>query len=209
LATNRLEGLTTHTPDTTVAPDLCLEPECIHAASEILYNLDPHYEDIDPCIDFDQYVCGGWRDRHDMRPDQGSIFSGTLMSENAQMRLRHILEASEASEDRELSPADKHNFKKLKSAYHACTDVESLKQRGSQPLDGLLAEIASIYSLHGKDPQKNLTDAILYLMQTDVLALAAFSVSVSDLPGHFLCRYPNLMTHFSLMTVILITWLYS
>ncbi|OKL63157.1 hypothetical protein UA08_01169 [Talaromyces atroroseus] len=164
----------------TVSPDLCLEPECIHAASEILYNLDPHYEDIDPCVDFDQYACGGWRDRHDMRPDQGSIFTGTFMSENAQMRLRHILEVPNVSGEQGLSSADKHNFKKLKSAYDACIDVEALKQRGSQPLDDLLAEIATIYYLHDEDPQKNLTDALLYLIQTDVSALATFSVSPDD-----------------------------
>jgi hypothetical protein len=52
-------------------PSLCTEPACIHAASEILYNLSPNYVDIDPCTDFDTFVCGGWEDRHDLRPDQG------------------------------------------------------------------------------------------------------------------------------------------
>lgn len=73
--------------------ETCLTPACIHASSEILYNLSPKYQEINPCTDFEQLVCGGWQDRHDLRPDQGDAFTGTIMSENSQMLLRHILEA--------------------------------------------------------------------------------------------------------------------
>ena len=65
----------------------------MHAASEVLYNLSPQYKELDPCDDFEELVCGGWRDRHDLRADQGDAFTGTIMSENSQMLLRHILEA--------------------------------------------------------------------------------------------------------------------
>ena len=73
--------------------ELCLTPACVHAASEILYNLSPEYKELDPCDNFEELVCGGWRDRHDLRADQGDAFTGTIMSENSQMLLRHILEA--------------------------------------------------------------------------------------------------------------------
>lgn len=72
---------------------LCLTPACVHAASEILYNLSPNYKELDPCNDFEELVCGGWRDRHDLRADQGDAFTGTIMSENSELLLRHILEA--------------------------------------------------------------------------------------------------------------------
>jgi endothelin-converting enzyme len=74
-------------------PDVCLTPACVHAASEILYNLSPDYKSLDPCTNFEELVCGGWRDRHDLRPDQGDAFTGTIMVENSQLLLRHILEA--------------------------------------------------------------------------------------------------------------------
>lgn len=73
--------------------DLCLTPACVHAASEILYNLSPNYKELDPCEDFEELVCGGWRDRHDLRADQGDAFTGTIMSEQSELLLRHILEA--------------------------------------------------------------------------------------------------------------------
>jgi endothelin-converting enzyme len=71
----------------------CSSPACVHASSEILYNLSPNYKHIDPCTDFEELVCGGWHERHDLRPDQGAAFTGTIMSETSQMLLRHILEA--------------------------------------------------------------------------------------------------------------------
>jgi hypothetical protein len=74
--------------------NICVTPECIHASSEILYNLSPQYKTLDPCSeDLEELICGGWRERHDLRPDQGDAFTGTTMAESSQMLLRHILEA--------------------------------------------------------------------------------------------------------------------
>jgi hypothetical protein len=82
-----LQGLKQHP----IKPDanICLTPACVHASSELLYNLSPDYQNLDPCTDFEELVCGGWRDRHDLRPDQGDAFTGTIMSENSDTLLRH------------------------------------------------------------------------------------------------------------------------
>ncbi|CAG8139255.1 unnamed protein product [Penicillium salamii] len=160
------------------ASPLCQSQECIHAASNILYNLDPNYEDVDPCTNFDQYVCGGWRETHDMRPDQGSIFAGTIMEENAQTRLRHILERSEPPE-----PSDADNFKKLKSAYDACLDEATVTKRGSKPLTDILDELKNIYPAKTglvKGAQDHLTNALLYLMNAGVEALTSSGVTPDD-----------------------------
>ncbi|KAJ5601688.1 hypothetical protein N7510_011222 [Penicillium lagena] len=162
-------------PRTGTAQQLCQSPECLHAASEILYNLDPNYDKIDPCTDFDQYVCGGWRERHDMRPDQGSIFSGTIMAENAQTRLRHILERSEPPQ-----PADKDNFQKIKAAYDACLDETAISKRGTEPVDKMLAQLEKIYPAKTGDDPNHLTDVVLYLMKSGVDALTSLGVSPDD-----------------------------
>lgn len=72
---------------------ICLTPSCVHASSELLYNLSPDYQKVDACTDFEELVCGGWRERNDLRPDQGDAFTGTFMAEASQTLLRHILEA--------------------------------------------------------------------------------------------------------------------
>lgn len=160
-----------------VAAKVCETPECVHAASEILYNLDPNHAKIDPCTDFDQYVCGGWRERHDMRPDQGSIFAGTYMSETAQSQLRHILESPEASD-----PADSKNFDKLKAAYGACMDESIVNKRGVKPLQDLLSGLDNVYSLAStsKGSDVNITDAFLYLTGSGVEALVSPLIMPDD-----------------------------
>lgn len=161
-------------PPQRVAPSLCETPECVHAASEILYNLDSNFTNVDPCTDFDQYVCGGWRERHDMRPDQGSIFAGTVMEEIAETQLRHILKNSDAP-----SSADSENFGKLKTAYEACLDESAVSKRGSEPLEQVLAQLDEIYPSSDREVKNNLTNAVLYLMKSGVEALASSFPSVS------------------------------
>ncbi|OJI99980.1 hypothetical protein ASPVEDRAFT_39363 [Aspergillus versicolor CBS 583.65] len=161
----------------TEAPTICQTPECVSAASDILRNLDPKYADIDPCTDFDQYVCGGWRENHDMRSDQGAIFSGTFMQEASQARLRHLLETSSPSD-----PADSDIFDKLKSGYNACLDEDRAKKRGNEPLEKLLQDFEKIYSLDSgsEGSETSLTDAVLHLIKSGVRALVESSVGPDD-----------------------------
>lgn len=97
--------------------DVCLTPACVHAASELLYNLSPKYKELDPCDNFEELVCGGWRDRHDLRADQGDAFTGTIMSENSELLLRHILEAPYPKDSKVSSVAI--------SILHSTTDMFS------------------------------------------------------------------------------------
>ncbi|KAL3438351.1 hypothetical protein BDV09DRAFT_160584 [Aspergillus tetrazonus] len=161
----------------TEAPTICQTPECVNAASDILRNLDPNYANIDPCTDFDQYVCGGWRNQHDMRSDQGSIFAGTYMEEASQTRLRHLLESSGPSD-----PADSKIFEKLNAGYNACFDEDAVRNRGNEPLVKLLNDFENIYSLDSATggTEAGLTDAVLYLYKSGVPALVLPSVSPDD-----------------------------
>ncbi|KAH6622032.1 peptidase family M13 [Boeremia exigua] len=139
---------------------LCLTPACVHAASEILYNLSPNYKELDPCTDFEELVCGGWRDRHDLRPDQGDAFTGTIMNENSELLLRHILEAPypKDSQHSYFSPmqlvavqksADEQNFDKMKAVYDACLDEDKIKSLGVEPLLKVLEEVKKAYPQGG------------------------------------------------------------
>ncbi len=177
-------------------------PSCVHAASEILNNLDPDYESIDPCTDFDKFICGGWEEKHDLRPDQGDIFTGTLMVERSQMLLRHILEAdSSQARDLLVSDADKDNLNKLKDSYEACMNEDIIKQYGAKPLRSVIQKIEEVFPtaearIH-KDVFPNfqnheqkgimyeggnqLTETIISLMNIGVDALLSMGVSVRGL----------------------------
>jgi len=110
-----------------------------------------------------------------MRADQGSVFAGTMMEEAAQSRLRHILERSEAPQD------DIENFNKLKDAYSACLDESTIRERGIKPLVEVLAKLQSIYPADNETTlgtEDHITDAVLFLIQSNVEALVSPSVSV-------------------------------
>jgi endothelin-converting enzyme len=117
----------------------CQSSACVHAASEILYNLDPNHAKLDACTDFDAMVCGGWLQRHDLRSDQGDMFTGTNMAENSKIILCHILEQSSLSSF--FSSADQGNFKKLKDDYDSCMNENKLQKIGLQSLQGIADRI--------------------------------------------------------------------
>ena len=139
----------THNRNTSSKPaSICLTPTCIHAASEILYNLSPDYPEVDPCTNFDEFVCGGWKDRHDLREDQDDVFTGTLMREHSQLLLRHVLESPYSNKNAQMSskPAvDEANFNKIQSAYSACMDEDTIKSAGVGPLLRVLRTVEELF----------------------------------------------------------------
>ncbi|KAF7512812.1 hypothetical protein GJ744_011915 [Endocarpon pusillum] len=176
----------------------CQSPECVHAASEILYNLDPDYAELDACTQFDRMVCGGWELRHDLRPDQGDMFTGTIMAERSKTILRHILE--ESSSKSPSSPADQDNFKKLKDDYDSCMNEKELQDIGLKPLQGTINQIKMSFPMAFDDVGHNtskspettsqwkgiadganqFTEALLNLIELDIGAFLAFNVEADD-----------------------------
>ncbi|KAK4690752.1 hypothetical protein P7C71_g6112, partial [Lecanoromycetidae sp. Uapishka_2] len=129
--------------------NICLSSSCVLAASEILENMSPRYHEIDPCTNFENFVCDGWAEKHDLRADQGSSFTGTIMAENSQQILRHVLESSYpiSSQDFEShSVAKQKIFEKLHDVYEACMNEGKLKEIGSAPLLNILRKIETLYN---------------------------------------------------------------
>jgi Peptidase family M13 len=174
----------------------CQSAACVHAASEILYSLDPNHAQLDACTQFDKMVCGGWEQRHDLRPDQGDIFTGTIMSESSKTILRHILEQSSSTSF--SSSADKDNFQKLKDDYDSCMNEQELQKIGLKPLQGIVNQIKMSFTTAtdrtrlsdsqniNTSAQKGvtleetsqLTNTILFMMEHDIRPFMTFDVGV-------------------------------
>lgn len=134
--------------DPGVPDSICLTPACVIAASKILENMSPRYHAIDPCHDFDQFVCEGWQEKHDLRADQGGAFTGTIMAEDSQQILRHVLESPYSVDDYKIeidSSAKREIFEKLQTAYDACMDEEVIKDVGSAPLLDVLRKVEELF----------------------------------------------------------------
>lgn len=186
-----------HLPDT-----ICLTPACVLAAAALLQDISPRYHEIDPCTSFDRYVCEGWKERHDLRADQGSSFTGTIIAERSQQILRHLLESPYADNHRlvELgSPTENRLFKKIKDAYDACMDEERIKDLGSGPLLEVLRKVDQLFpaarpqaipetsqEVHGQNSkddllykgENNLSNTIAFLESIGVTALISFTIEV-------------------------------
>ena len=199
---------------------VCTSAACVHAASGILYNLDPAYAQIahfsdpsntpsassfdsvakdlstDACTDFNKLVCGGFDQYHDLRPDQSDMFTGTLMVEDSQTILRHILEGDASK----ISSADRPNFEKLKNDYDACMDEETIKDQGLEPLKKVTEHIKALFATSEEawkaSPARShhtqqgiaytsttkLTDALLYMQKLGTDGLVSTGIGVSSSP---------------------------
>lgn len=78
---------------------------------------------------------------------------------------------------------DEENFDKLKAAYDACIDEETIKNLGVKPLLDVLNEISKIYPTSGStqaDDDLALSETILYLAKAGVTALVSAGTGPDD-----------------------------
>ena len=114
------------------------------------------------------------------------------MAESSETLLRHILEAPYPESSKHssfppaqlietLSSADQDNFEKLKSAYDACVDEDTIKTRGVKPLAEILHHVADIFPVQKrKSDNDDLANTITYLAKIGVTSLIGLDAS-SDL----------------------------
>ncbi|KAM7187779.1 endothelin-converting enzyme [Naviculisporaceae sp. PSN 640] len=137
---------------------LCLTPACLKMGAEYAKNLSPNHASLDPCTDFEELVCGGWRDNHTLRPEQGGTDTLGVMHEVVLDQLRKIVEGPYPGESshshfspRNLeAPAmslDEQNFNKLQRAYNACMDEPAIEALGVKPIVDILDGLQPAFDL--------------------------------------------------------------
>jgi putative endopeptidase len=95
----------------------------------------------DACVDFYQYVCGGWMKNNPIPPDQASwSVYGKLANENQQFLWGILEQASDPNHTRDASE------QKIGDYFQACMDEPAIEKLGAAPLQADLAEIAALNS---------------------------------------------------------------
>ena len=101
----------------------------------------------DPCVDFYQYSCGGWKKSNPIPPDQvGWSVYGKLYQDNLNF-LRGILEQAAVSK----APAGSLD-QKIGGFYAACMDEATVEKRGLATIQPDLDAIAQLKSAHDLAP---------------------------------------------------------
>jgi predicted metalloendopeptidase len=92
----------------------------------------------DPCQDFYQYACGGWRASHPMPSDKARFGRFDELREYNLYLLHSILE--DAAKPGKHTP----NEKKVGAFYSACMDEKTIDAKGIQPLEPWLKKVAAV-----------------------------------------------------------------
>jgi putative endopeptidase len=116
-----------------------------------MHALDPKLMDtnVDPCVNFYQYSCGGWLKQNPIPQDESSYGRFSQLMDENELVLKAILEKAAAG-----GSARSPNEQKIGDYYAGCMNVDAVNEAGLKPLQPLLDRIAALTS---KDELPELT----------------------------------------------------
>jgi putative endopeptidase len=114
--------------------------------AKTLKALDPALMDtsVDPCVNFYQYSCGGWRKQNPIPADASRYGRPNEIVDENQLVLRAILEKAAAG-----GPGRSANEQRIGDYYAACMNVDAVNQAGLSRVQPLLDRIAALRSKDG------------------------------------------------------------
>ncbi|GME30330.1 putative endothelin-converting enzyme protein [Neofusicoccum parvum] len=129
--------------------NICTTEACYRWAKFLKNALPKNYTEVDPCTDFATWACGGWKDHHQLGPDQSQISTLSDIQDENNNILRRVIESPYKNKGYPgIGPYtgnnatdDQENFGKMKAAYDACMDEQQIKKQGIKPLVDLVSQL--------------------------------------------------------------------
>ncbi|KAI1075493.1 Metalloprotease [Whalleya microplaca] len=166
--------------------DLCLTPSCVKAAAHLLENLHPNYKTLDPCENFDQYVCGGFPTRWPTEEDYDTLDEVGVPNRNL---LKSILD-NPYPNTAASNPDDEDIFKMVVTDYNACIDTDSVEASGLGGIPEIVDQIVHLFPLEEADyasndtitekDYDNMANTIAYLTTIGVPVFGDFGTTVDS-----------------------------
>ncbi|XP_055296722.1 neprilysin-2-like [Sitodiplosis mosellana] len=111
--------------------DVCLTPECIHAASLMLDQMD---ETVEPCDEFYNFACGNFL-KETMIPDEKILINTFSKIDDKLQESLHALISDK------VNPNDSAPFNMVKNLYKACMNRTLIEHRGLKPLTAITDQL--------------------------------------------------------------------
>lgn len=170
-----------HEEATTIKPGgVCHTKKCKNVANYIKKSINPK---ADPCTDFYDYVCGGWRKSNPIPKSSSSYSTFTKLNSQVEKSLREILSAS----IKNIEGASKELMKMPSDIYRSCMDLKTIDKVGDSPVKKLIREMGG-WSMDSENTDWNektwdFKKTLLYIHNHYTSAGGPlFSVHISDDP---------------------------
>lgn len=156
--------------------DVCQTNDCKRVAKYINASMD---YSKDPCVDFFDYVCGGWIKANPIPKSSSTYSTFAKLNGRVERNLRHILEKG-------ISASSKKLFHLPKDFFESCMDLKTIDHLGDKPLRDLINDIGS-WSINSKsgwnEDDWDLEKTLLNIHKSYTSAGGPlFSVHISDDP---------------------------
>lgn len=132
---------------------ICNTPDCVQAAARMISSIDTS---VEPCEDFFEYACGGWRKSHVIPEDKAVLGTFYELRDDVDIKLKAVIEEPTAQNEWEA-------IRKAKGYYQSCMNLTEVENRN-------LSEVMSTINMYGGWPvissswsevSFNLEDALL------------------------------------------------
>jgi putative endopeptidase len=114
------------------------------AKSEGGFEISALDKSVDPCVDFYQFACGGWRKANPIPPDQTRWGRFNELAERNRNVLHDILE-----QVKDPRPGRTPIEAQVGDYYAACMDESGIEKQGTRPIDPVLKSVDAIASREG------------------------------------------------------------
>jgi len=95
-------------------PGTCFTQGCLEAKDVLVQSIDTN---IDPCTDFYQFSCGGFRNKTPIADDESHVDNFSFQRKNLEKKLTKIVTSKAGPNEPEI-------FESVRNLYHSCMDKE-------------------------------------------------------------------------------------